>query len=152
MVKFIIPFLILPAKTPLWGFLHFESCELSKLYKKGSCQKFFSWLKGGGVSCLGCRTSALIPEPGRMSLGFLLKAEIISHGLDHNRFSSCQKRIGFGCFKLQFPYQHNSWERDLLSRMQDLRPDPGAWEILGQQQHILYSQYRIQNCRFKSIK
>ena len=150
MVKFIIPFLILPAKTPLWVFLHFESCELSKLYKKGSCQKFQLVVGGRGLLS---RMQDLRPDPrGRMSLGILLKAEIISHGLDHNRFSSCQKRIGFGCFKLQFPYQHNSWERDLLSRMQDLRPDPGAWEILGQQQHILYSQYRIQNCRFKSIK
>jgi len=45
---------------------------------------------------------------------------------------------------LQIQYQHNSWERDLLSRMQDLRPDPRAWEMMGQQQ-ILYSQYRNQN-------
>ena len=53
---------------------------------------------------------------------------------------------------LQIQYQHNSWERDLLSRMQDLRPDPRAWEMMGQQ-HISYRQYRKQsNIRFESIK
>ena len=79
-----------------------------------------------------------------MSLGFLLKAEIISHGLDHNRFRNCKIFEKNWLWLLQIQYQHNSWERDLLSRMQDLRPDPRAWEMMGQQQ-ILYSQYRNQN-------
>ena len=148
MVKFINPFLILPAKTPLWGFPLFQkgvNCPISTR-KDFARNLYFRWLKGGGGLLSRMQDLRPDPEAWEMSLGILLKAEIISCGWDHNRFCSLEilKRLGYCCFNFNIHDQHNSLERDLLSRMQGLRPDPRAWEKLGQQQ-ILYKQINFKS-------